>query len=198
MRVDKVQYRGWHVYRVANAEVELLVTSDVGPRILSGGLTGRENHFLELADQWGQRGGGKFRLYGGHRLWIAPESQRTMYPDNSPVEVVQFDDSIRFVAPVEKHANEVLQRAIEIELGSTGSRVKITHTISNVGEHASRLAPWAISVMKPGGRAMMPLPARAPHDPEHLLPNSFLALWPYTDFSVLECEFAAFSSLPES
>ena len=35
VKVEKTAYKGWaNCYRVTNGEVELLVTSDVGPRII--------------------------------------------------------------------------------------------------------------------------------------------------------------------
>jgi len=44
------------------------------------------------------------------------------------------------------------------------------------------LAPWALSVMAPGGVAILPLPERGSH-PQDLLPSSSITLWPYTDLS---------------
>jgi hypothetical protein len=37
--------------------------------------------------------------------------------------------------------------------------------------------------MEAGGVAIFPLPQRAPHGPDHLVPSSRLALWSYTDLS---------------
>jgi hypothetical protein len=44
------------------------------------------------------------------------------------------------------------------------------------------LATWALSVMAPGGAAIMPLPPRRSHQ-ESLLPTSAIALWAYTDMT---------------
>jgi hypothetical protein len=55
--------------------------------------------------------------------------------------------------------------------------------VKNVGEAALDLAPWAITMLAPGSTAIMPLGEKAPHDMEHLLPESQLSLWSYTDFS---------------
>ena len=41
VRVEKVEYKGWpNCYRVSNGEVELVVTSDVGPRVIRFGFVG--------------------------------------------------------------------------------------------------------------------------------------------------------------
>jgi hypothetical protein len=42
--LTKIAYRGWpNVYRLSNGHIELLITADMGPRILSYGLAGRDN-----------------------------------------------------------------------------------------------------------------------------------------------------------
>jgi len=45
------------------------------------------------------------------------------------------------------------------------------------------MAPWALSVMAGGGRAILPLPPRAPVAPNRLLPEGVLSLWCYTDLA---------------
>jgi len=43
-------------------------------------------------------------------------------------------------------------------------------------------APWALTVMPPGGTCIIPLLPRGTH-PEDLLPGNLLTLWLYTDMS---------------
>ena len=39
VKVEKMEYKGWrNSYRVSNGEVELVVTGDVGPRVIRFGL----------------------------------------------------------------------------------------------------------------------------------------------------------------
>ena len=39
--MEKINYQGWpNSYRLANARVDLIVTTDVGPRITHSGLIG--------------------------------------------------------------------------------------------------------------------------------------------------------------
>ncbi len=63
-----------------------------------------------------------------------------------------------------------------------GASVEVIHRIRNGGVWDVTLALWAISVMQPGGTAIVPLPPRGSH-PQDLLPTSRLALWAYTDLS---------------
>jgi hypothetical protein len=181
VNVRRIGYQGWeNCWEVANGDVNLIVTADVGPRIVHFGFVGCENQLYEVADDAGKRGGDKFRMYGGHRLWVAPETERTDFPDNLPVDVVPHESGARFTAPVE---STNLQKEIDITLSASGTGVEVVHRITNRGKPATRLAPWALSVMKPGGRVILPLPPRAPHGPEHLLPVTSVALWSYTDLS---------------
>src|SRR2546430_2124605 len=79
--VEKISYRGWkNAYRISNATVELIVLADVGPRIIWYGFVGGDNILHEVAADAGLSGGSEFHLYGGHRLWVSPEVERTYFP----------------------------------------------------------------------------------------------------------------------
>ncbi len=89
VKVEKTEYKGWpDCYRVSNGEVELIVTSDVGPRVIRFGFVGGQNLFKEFSDQLGRSGEEKFQLRGGDRVWKAPEDPvATWAPDNVPVVI---------------------------------------------------------------------------------------------------------------
>ncbi len=99
--LEPISYRGWNnAYRLSNGVVELVVTADVGPRILFYGFLNGKNLLHEVEEDAGKTGGSEFRLYGGHRLWVSPEVERTYYPDNTPVAVSRTGqrDSLRGAA----------------------------------------------------------------------------------------------------
>src|SRR5260370_41943898 len=74
VKVEKTEYRGWrNCFRVTNGEIELIVTGDVGPRIIRFGFVGGQNLFKEFPDQLGKSMEKKFQLRGGDRVWKAPE-----------------------------------------------------------------------------------------------------------------------------
>jgi hypothetical protein len=182
---DRQVWGGWDECMViTNGTVRLVVTLEVGPRIMSYGFEGGPNLLYVKADDAGLTGGDAWRFYGGHRFWHAPEQfPRTYYPDNHPVEVETAQGmitEIRFRAPVEDENG--VQKTVGIALDETGTGVTVSHTLTNVGRWPVELAPWALTVMAPGGRAILPLPPRAPH-PEALLPVNTLAMWAYTDLS---------------
>jgi hypothetical protein len=182
--LERISYRGWeNAYRISNASVELVVLADVGPRIVSYALVGSENIFHEVPEQAGLTGGGEFRLYGGHRLWVWPEVDRTYFPDNSPVTVSQSHNQVSFQAPVENVApGSNLQKELQIRLGE-GSRVTVMHRVTNWDRRSTELALWAPTMMKAGGRAILPLPPRAAMDKDHFQSVGPLTLWSFTDFA---------------
>lgn len=173
-------YSGWeHCIRIANNEIELIVTLDVGPRVLRFGFIGDRNEFQEYPEQVALRNDGKYHSYGGHRLWTAPETEGwTNHPDNNPVQWEENHGAITFTVPPDPRTK--LQKSITISVESTRNCVHLLHTITNVGEYECVLAPWAISVMAPGGRAIIPQEPFIPH-PQRVLPVRPLVLWSYTD-----------------
>ena len=183
--LDRISYQGWeNAYRISNGTVELVVLADVGPRVISYSFVGGENIFHEVAEQAGLTGGKDFRLYGGHRLWVWPEVQRTYFPDNSAVAVCHDNNVVRFTAPLEGVSpGSNLQKELEIQLNEVGSRVTVSHRITNRDTQTTELAPWAPTMMKAGGRAILPLPPRAAMDKDHFQSVGPLTLWSFTDFA---------------
>ena len=58
MTIEKVAYKGWkNCCRIANDDVELIATLDVGPRVIRFGFVGGRNEFKEYDAQLGKRGG---------------------------------------------------------------------------------------------------------------------------------------------
>jgi hypothetical protein len=178
--LEKVSYKGWpNCYRLASDTTELIVTGDVGPRIIRFGFLREENEFAEFAQDLGKTGGTEFRMYGGHRLWCAPESvDYSYYGDNHPLKVFEEKGALRVVQPPEPLTGIQKEMTISLE-GSNQARVK--HVLRNTGASTVEFAPWPITMMAPGGVGIIPQPT--PDDPEGLLPNRVLVLWPYTDMA---------------
>src|SRR5437588_13041305 len=88
VRIEKTAWSGWpNCYRISNGEVELIVTTDVGPRVIRYGSVGGQNLFKEFTAQLGKSGEKKWQPRGGHRVWAAPEIQPITYAlDNGPVK----------------------------------------------------------------------------------------------------------------
>lgn len=180
--MEKIAFAGWsNAARLTNGQIEVVVTGDVGPRVIRLGFVGGPNEFAEYADQLGQTGGGEWRIYGGHRLWHAPEDPvRTYWPDNEPVTLTEIPGGLRVTQPVE--TNTGIEKQIELQIAAGRNHVHVTHRLTNRTLWPVRFAPWALSVMAPGGTVVLPMPPRGEH-PRDLLPANRLILWPYTDMS---------------
>jgi hypothetical protein len=177
-----VPYKGWsRLARLTNGTVDLLVTLEVGPRIIRFGFIDGPNEFVEYPDQMGKVGGPMYRSYGGHRLWVAPETKGwTDHPDNGPVEVAAANDVAVFTPRAE--AGTGLQKQLRVSFLPSSTAVRIEHIVANVGTAPVRLAPWALSVMAAGGTAILPHERHIPH-PQKVLPARPMALWHYTDMT---------------
>jgi hypothetical protein len=180
--MEKIAYGGWaNCYRLANGIIDLVITEDVGPRIIRLGFEGQPNEFKEFESMMGQTGGDAWRIYGGHRFWHAPEVMPRSYaPDNEPVEVTEDSPVVRVVQPTEPLTG--IQKELDITLWPDQAHVTVVHRLKNHNVWTVELAPWALSVMAPGGEAIIPLPPRA--GPQgNLLPTSMISLWTYTNMA---------------
>ena len=176
--METIEYSGYQCVPLENDSLRLLITRSIGPRIISFGFHEEENLFAELPNFITELpNGGVFHFYGGHRLWVAPETFDTTYvPDDSPVDISPLENGLRITQPVEPQTG--LQKSLDILL--TGeTQVVITHQITNHQSQNVTCAPWAITQFKTGGVAILP---QATHD-TGVLPNRSLALWSYTDMS---------------
>ena len=184
-KASQIEYHGWkNAWSICNDAVRLIVLTDVGPRILFYGFIDGQNEFHEVLEHAGLTEGDEFRSYGGHRLWVSPEVERTYYPDNAPVLISQRKGAVVFTAAIESTPPGTnLQKEIEINLDETGTHVTVIHRIFNRGDEATEMAPWALSAMAPGGKAILPFPPKAPASKDRLLPQGVLALWSYTDLT---------------
>jgi len=185
-----VEFNGWdRNVRLANREVELIVTQDVGPRIIRFGFIGERNLFAEIENQQGGVEEDEWMLRGGHRLWLAPEVKPMTYElDNTPIEAVEIPDGVRTRQAVGPLSGIV--KTMDITLSQDANEVRIVHSLVNKGKNTMRVAPWALTVMAPEGMAVIPLPARIPHT-ERLTHNQEWSLWAYTDLSDPRWTFGA-------
>ena len=150
--------------KLDNGTASIIITVEVGPRIISYCLNGRENMLLEdvgrefkddsqeLRDYFGE--GRTWYIYGGHRLWSSPESYPHSYvPDNEPVEYTVSGGEITLIPPATR----------------TGQQHRLIY----------RLAPWALTVCAAGGVEIFPQ-SQADNG---LLSNRRNVFWSYSDIS---------------
>lgn len=170
---------------IDNGYMEMLITVDVGSRILSYSVKGMENmlredtardtcrnddelhRFFDTDENW--------YIYGGHRLWTSPESFPESYtPDNSPVAYSVDGNRITLTPPPRTKVGE--QHIMIITVAKNSSDVTVEHIIRNISDRTLKLAPWCMTVADNGGVEIMPQCKR----PTGLLSNRRLVIWEYT------------------
>lgn len=182
--LEKINFEGFeNCLRISNGTAEIIVTTAVGPRIVFYGLAGGENILGLHPHAEVETALGRWKPYGGHRLWIAPENMPNSYaPDNDAVEYeISGDFAVRLIQPLEPVTNT--QKEIEITLNEQGSGARIKHKITNRGAENIELSAWALTIMRGGGEAIVPNEKFEPYGAETLLPVRNLTLWSYTDFT---------------
>lgn len=152
---------------------------NIGPRILYLSLMGEDfNLFAVLPEISLETPDGIWRIYGGHRLWTAPESfPRTYSIEDKPIKLEYNGDRIVITGNPDP-VNNVLKK-MTIEPGNSDYTLKVLHEIVNIGRWPIEFSCWALTVMRPGGLAIIPLIPRKV-DKYGLLPDRIISIWPYT------------------
>lgn len=181
--MEIIKYGGWkRNAHITNGKIELVVTGEVGPRIIRLGFVGKRNLFYEMEKQIGGQGEKEWMIRGGHRLWIAPEKKPFTYePDNAAVNIKSVSGGVKVEAPVGTLSK--CQKTMIVKMDRKNNQVTIVHEIANRGKKTLLMAPWALSVMAPGGMSILPLPKAKSHSSDMLLPNQVWSLWPYTSLT---------------
>ncbi|MBC7646805.1 MAG: hypothetical protein H7095_06795 [Pseudopedobacter sp.] len=169
-----------HCLRLSNGDAEVIVSTDIGPRVLRYALEGGENVLAELPEMSVTTALGHWNPRGGHRLWIAPEIMPGSYaPDNGPLEhEILGPLSVRLKQRVDATHFE---KEMTIALEPSGSGVTVHHKITNRSSFAVQVAPWALTIVR-SGTVLLPQEPYKSHADE-LLPARALVLWPFTDLS---------------
>jgi hypothetical protein len=176
---EKYQFAGWkNCLYLSNGRIEMVITTDVGPRVIRLGYKNKQNLFREFEDQVGKIGGDDYRLYGGTRFWHGPEENpRCYYPDNVPVKYEWDGKTVRLLQDVE--ATTGMQKEIFITMDPNKDNAGIRYRIHNKNLWDIKFAPWILTIMNLGGRAVVP------HEPfqtweDNYSPVRPLVLWAYT------------------
>jgi hypothetical protein len=190
MAAEYAPFGGWSKnLKLSNDSIELIITLEVGPRIISFRPLNGKNVFKVVAEQSGKSNESDWKIRGGHRLWTAPEDfdrtvdgrSLTYVLDNSPVEHRIEGEHKGRVSHMMNHP-EKIHREIVVTLEASGPGVTVEHHVTNRGGSPLEFAPWALSVMAENGYAIIPKPPLGSH-PKDFLPNQLIVVWPFSDLS---------------
>ena len=170
---------------ISNDSMELLVTVDLGPRIIKCNLLGKKNLMFEdiareksvdVSSVFGE--GQTWQIYGGHRMWLSPEKMpETYYPDCNKVLYTISATGATFQPPKQEVTG--LQFSMSVSIDETAPKLTVTHYVKNTKSEPVTGAIWCLSVLDKNGTVIVP----QPKETTGLLANRVLALWPYTDMT---------------
>lgn len=170
-RIESYRHFGRCLF-LSNGTLELIIPLDFGIRILGLRPPGGENLFYEqpAADALFTTPGG-WRLYGGHRFWLAPENERSYWPDNSPVEHELHDGGVVLRQPADGFLD--VEKSLDINFGDDPEAVAVTHRAINRGGADLRCGLWGISTLRAGGTASVPFSGTG----DEYSPTRSLSVW---------------------
>jgi hypothetical protein len=175
------EYHDLPTGRLENDVLILDYLTTAGPRVVR--LIPKslgENLLAETPDYELPSPYGPFHLWGGHRLWHAPEtSARSYVPDDDGLTARIVQDGVKLTRD-EPHTG--IRKELLVKLHPSAADVQLYHRLTNTGLWPVELAPWAITQLRMGGTAILPTPPE-PIDPEGHLPNRHVAMWPYSSWS---------------
>lgn len=167
--------------QLKTAKIELAITLDVGPRIISLNKVGQENIlFNDIEDSVNNDcsgvygAGAKWHIYGGHRVWLSPEDASTYYPDNTPCQYVVEGNKVT-ITSAEWQVKKV-QPKLTITFVAEDSIV-VDMSMKNTASTAQKLCIWGLTVMQAGGKLIVPLS----QEDTGYLANRNIVFWSYDD-----------------
>lgn len=176
MKTEVLNYKGWkNSIKISNNKSELIITTDIGPRIIKYALLGKHNEFCEIESEIGSLGKEEFTMYGGHRLWHSPQIEpRNSQPDNEEINYSFNSDNVVVLQKTEEKTG--LQKEMQIFLLDNSTKVKIIHRIYNKNLWDIEFAAWSLSMMEKGGIEIIP----TNKNDTACLPNRIITYWPWT------------------
>lgn len=176
---------------LSNGALELYVTLDVGPRIISLTLLPRGENLLWNDDEqkmvvsnpkfeqyFGQ--GRRFCFYGGHRIWMAPQHEiRTAVPDNDPVSWVELEDGV-VLSPNVMDPPGVRPKLV-ITMDNERAEFQVEASYTATSQAPQEFALWQITQMAPGGLAVVPFHRGARDLDKVIVPSRTLSIFDITD-----------------
>lgn len=154
LRIEQTEFLGWReAYRVRLGEAAMVVVTEIGPRILSLSVGDGPNLLFVDQKTAGQgQGDADFHVYGGHRVWVAPETEDTYALDNEHCEVEISDAGLTVTGPITPQTG--LQKRLTI--GAQGDRFVVEQGVRNTGDTLYAGAVWALTCVEPKGVIAFP------------------------------------------
>lgn len=171
-------FHGYPTGILENVHLRLEYLLHAGPRLVRLMLPKADENLLGECPETGwDQGPGRVQLFGGHRLWAAPEEPGVSYlPDAEGLQVDDRGTEVELVwAPATENG---LGKRLRVSLLADRPGLHLTQTITNHFDHAVHMAPWGITILPLGGEALLPSSPGL----RGLQPDRQLVVWPYSDW----------------
>lgn len=173
------------VLSLSNGIIKSYVTLDIGPRIIFFGFENGENilfdsceEFTSKTDEKYEKLFGKGRAwnnFGGHRIWITPESWPETYtPDDKKVSYSVTENGAIFTKEPDREVGIAI--TLEVIMDSDDSNMRVNMKVKNISSSDKEFSIWGLSVSSKGGTLIVPMNTNN----TGLLANRNISVWPYT------------------
>ncbi|MBP3633060.1 MAG: hypothetical protein J6J43_00610 [Oscillospiraceae bacterium] len=142
-------YDKGRVLWMTDGSTEVAVALDLGIRVLHLSHAGMENLLYrqpaDLSDNLSTDKG--WKIFGGHRLWTAPESDLSYYPDCEGVSYELTQDGV--IVRQNKDPWLGVQKRLRLSFSPDGSLL-LEHTITNTADAPMTIASWGVTTFDRG------------------------------------------------
>ena len=171
---------------LSDGRTEVGAALDFGLRIVHLSCCGMPNLLYRQPDDCSDgltdpRG---WRIFGGHRFWSAPESDKSYYPDREPVAYTITEDGAELRQKVDPWLRE--EKTIRIAFRPDGA-VCVRHCLKNCADAPVRAAAWGVSTTAGGGTVTIPFAGQE----NGYNPQRTIALWGETSLADERLHFTA-------
>ncbi len=156
LQIERTEFLGWReAYRLRLGEVEMVVVTEIGPRILALSVGDGPNLLFVDQETAGQgQGDAAWHIYGGHRVWVAPETAHTYAPDNARCAVEVSDDGLTVTVTAPVTPQTKLQKRLTIT--AQESHFVVEQGVRNTDDALYTGAVWALTCVEPNGVIAFP------------------------------------------
>ena len=179
---------GSRILWLADGKTELAIALDYGIRITHLSCAGMQNLLYRQPRDGsdGQVTAQGWRLYGGHRFWLAPESEASTYPDNQPVQYRLLPNGAEVTQPADPWLQ--VEKTIRVCFREDGT-VEVTHRAKNTAATTLHAALWGVTTLAAGGTAEISYEGADLSD--SLVPRRTVSLWGSTNLGDPRVQFTA-------
>ena len=163
---------------MTDGHTDLAVSLDYGIRIIHLSCAGMDNLLYEQPEDLsdGLITDKGWRIFGGHRLWAAPESDKSYYPDQDPVSYELFENGVILTQEIDPWLN--IKKQLRIEFCEDGSLL-LKHRIENTSSVPCTFGSWGVTTFASDSNAEIWFDGGL----EGYNPKRKISLWGMTDLS---------------